>query len=263
MKRLFFYSLVTVLLVIFVAGNSTAQDFKGGVVKYQQINKYNFKTIFGEFKDRTAQEWVESLPTEHKNGQVLYFTEEKSLYEEDPSENAALPRKLQEAIMKANYFKPPGPELKKVYYDFGKNERTKQVEFMTRNFLVSDLIARKAWKLTNKKIKVQNYTCLGAELKKGRTEIIAWYTSEIPVSSGPDLFFGLPGLILAVEINGETAYLATSINLNPPKDGELSKPDNGKRVTQEEFDIILAKKIKEFNETKKSKVKKVNNKIKK
>lgn len=261
MIRSFFYPFVIVLLIICAAGNVSAQDLKGGVVKYLQIKKYNWESTFGEFRDRKAQEWVASLPKEKKMGQVLYFTEENSLYEEDPSENAPLPKKLQAGIMKAAYFKPPGPELKKVYCDFVKNERTRQIEFMTRNFIVSDLIDRQAWKLTNKKIKLQDYICFGAELKKGDDKITAWFTSEIPVSAGPGEYCGLPGLILAVEVNGETAIMAKSVELNPPKDGELSRPDTGKFVTQNEFDKIIAKKIKEYNEMKKSPGKKENNKI--
>ena len=254
MKRSFFYSFV-VLLLIFASGNSTAQDFKGGVVKYQQTTKYNWGSIFNAkgAAGSKVNAWIASLPKESKRLKILYFTEENALYKEDPAEGEeVLSKKLHKGLEKANYMRPPQAEIKKVFYDFGKGERTKQVEFMTRNFLVSDLFSRKAWKLTNKKIKVQDYICLGAELKNGDDKITAWFTSEIPVSTGPDEFFGLPGLILAVEINGETAYLATSIDLTPPKDGELSKPGNGKKVTQEEFDKIVALKIKENSEMKKS-----------
>jgi GLPGLI family protein len=248
MKRL-----IIVLFIIFAAGNVFTQDFKGGVVKYQYIKKYNWKSTFGEFKDREAQEWVTSLPRERQMSQVLYFAEEKSLFKEDPSDITPLPKKLQAAIMKSAYVQPPNPELKKVYCDFGKNKITRQMEFMTRNFLVTDQIDRLAWKLTNKKIKVQDYICLSSELKKGDDKITAWFTSEIPVSAGPGEFYGLPGLILAVEVNGETIFLAKSVELNPPKNGELSKPDDGKKVTSKEFDKIIAMKIKEYNEMQKAK----------
>lgn len=90
---------------------------------------------------------------------------------------------------------------------------------------------------------------MAAQLKRDDQTITAWFTSEIPFSTGPDEFFGLPGLILAVEINGETAFLATSIDLTPPEEGVLSKPDKGKKVTQEEFNKIIEDKIKEFKET--------------
>jgi len=244
---------IFVLFITFAAVNVLAQDFKGGKVKYQHIKKYDWKSTFGKFKGRDVQNWIASIPKERKTSQILYFTGEKSLFEEDPSDIAGIPKKLQIALMKADYVKPPSPELKKVYCDFEKNEITRQREFMTRNFLVSDQIDRLAWKLTNKKIKVQDFICSGAELNKGDDKITAWFTSEIPVSAGPGEVYGLPGLILAVEINGETVFLAKSVELTPPKDGELYKPDDGKKVTPKEFDKIIAMKIKEYNEMKKAK----------
>jgi len=251
MKTPFFYPFVVALMLITAAGNLAAQDIKGGVVKYRQTTKYNFETIFNPEGDADARtkEWLATLPKENEQVKVLYFTDKTALYEEDPTEKEAPARGLQRALMGAAMSKPPQPELEKVFYDFQKNEITRQVMFMTRNFLVSDPIKKKNWKLSNKRIKVLNYSCLGAELKKGDDTVTAWFTPEIPISTGPDEFFGLPGLILAIEINGEFAFIATSIELTPPKTGVLSKPDNGKKVTQEEFNKIIEDKIKEFKET--------------
>jgi len=256
-------------LLITAAGNLSAQDFKGGVVKYQQIRKYDFATIFdaGGDAEPFVKEWIASLPTSSNHVKVLYFTEANALYEEDPAEKAVLNERLQVALEKANYVKPPGAELKKVYYNFGKNERTQQVMFMTRNFLVSGPITNKTWKLVNKRIKVLNYICMGAEMKKGDNTITAWFTPEIPVSAGPGEFFGLPGLILAVEINGEYAFLAASVDLTPPEESVFAQPVKGKKVTQEEFGKIMEDKIKEYKEIlgnkRKKNIKKTNANIKK
>lgn len=251
MKAIFFYRLVIVVLLIAVAGNLTAQDFKGGVVTYQQTTKYDFAKIFGidlNVGGRRA-DWIASLPKEHKKVQVLYFTPERALYEEDPHANEGIPQRLQGALARAEYVRPPQTELKKVYYDFGINETVRQIEFMTRHFLITGSIEKQAWKLTNRKIKIQDYICLSAELKQGEDLITVWFTSEIPVSAGPGEFSGLPGLILAVDINGETAFMATSVELTPPQDGAMSKPDKGKKVIQEEFDKTVAEKEKEWKET--------------
>lgn len=250
MKTRSFYSFAIALLLIAAAGSLAAQGFEGGVVTYQQTTKYDFETMFAPYMDNPkTKEWIASLPKEGKKAKVLYFTEEEALYEEDPTEDEALPRRLQGALARAEYFKPPKPELEKVFYDFRKNEMTRQVEFMTRDFLISAPIKKRAWKLTNKRVEILDYICLGAELKKGDDMITAMFTSEIPISAGPDEFFGLPGLILAIEINGETAFIATSIDLTPPKEGVLSRPDKGKKVIQEEFSKIVEEKVKEFNET--------------
>lgn len=245
-----FYSFAVALLLVVAAGSLAAQGFEGGVVKYQQTTRYDFETVFAPYMDDPrAKEWVASLPKESKRAKVLYFAGKNALYEKDPAVEEALSRELQGALARAEHLKPPNPELERVYYDFGKNEITRQMAFMTRDFLVESEIEGKAWKFTNKKIKVLDYVCMGAELKKGDAVITAWFTPEIPVSAGPDEFFGLPGLILVIEVNGETAFIATSIDLTPPEEGVLSKPDEGKKVTQEEFDKIVEEKMKEFAET--------------
>ena len=250
MKRSFLYLFLIASMLIIATGDLVAQDFEGGVVKYQQTTKYDWQKIFnpeGNARPGT-QQWLTSLPREIKKFHILSFTENAALYEEDPDENIVLSGNIREALGGARARKPPTPELKKVFYDFGKNEKTEQLEFMTRDFLISESIKSNAWKLTNKKIKVQNYVCQTAELKKGEDTITAMFSPEIPVSAGPDEYFGLPGLILAIEINGETAFMATSVNLTPPKKGALSKPDDGKKVTREELDKTIEEKVKEYKE---------------
>ena len=250
MRTPFFYPFAIVLLLIVAAGSLAAQGFEGGVVTYQQTTKYDFETVFAPYMDKPrVKDWIASLPRESTRKKLLHFTEENALYEEDPAAKEALSPELQGALARAEHFRPPSPELKRMYYDFGKKEKVEQIVFMTRDFLVESEIEGKAWKFTNKKIKVLDYVCMGAELKKGDAVITAWFTPEIPVSAGPNEFFGLPGLILVIEVNGETAFIATSIDLTPPEEGVLSKPDEGKKVTQEEFDKIVEEKMKEFKET--------------
>ncbi len=249
-KSTFFYRFVITVLLLVVASTAAAQDFKGGVVKYQQTTKYDFEKIFNVFGDRPrVKDWIASLPTEHQKVQMLSFTTERALYEEDVGANEAMSRELQGALTRAEYVRPPQTDLKKFYYDFGKNESIRQIEFMTRNFLITGSIEKQAWKLTSKQLKIQDYVCSAAEMTKGEDQVTAWFTSEIPVSIGPADFSGLPGLILAVEINGETVFMATSVDLTPPEDSAMPKPDTGKEVTQEEFDKTVAEKIKEWEET--------------
>ena len=75
-----------------------------------------------------------------------------------------------------------------------------------------------------------------------------FFSPEIPVSLGPSVFGGLPGLILAVERSGETAYVATSVKLSPPTEESMVKPNKGSKVTQEEFKAIQKEKEKEQKE---------------
>ena len=143
---------------------------------------------------------------------------------------------------------PPRPLVQKVYYDFKKKQKLEQVEYLTRTFLVSSEIEAVPWKLGNEKKKILDYTCMSASMTLDDQDIVAWFAPEIPVSLGPSIFGGLPGLILAVERNGETAYVATSVQFAPPAEESLVKPDKGSQVSVEEFAAIREEKEKEWEE---------------
>jgi GLPGLI family protein len=249
MKIHSFYRFMIIILLTTVTGNALSQDFKGGTVTYQQTTRYDFLSIFGTFNEPYADDWVASLPNENQSVKILHFTMEKALFQQDPGQIEIASPKLQQGLQKADYFRPPETLLLQVYSDFNQNEAVRQIEFMTRYFLISGPMEKRAWKLTNNMVKILDYACMGAEMKWGDDIITAYFTSEIPVSTGPAEYSGLPGLITAVEINGETVFMAISVDLTPPKDDALSEPDTGKKVTQAEFDEIIAEKVKEWEET--------------
>ena len=230
----------------------TAQDIQGGKITYEQIVNYNLE---GAFDDPRWDNYIADLPKTGKSIHLLSFTKDQAFYEEDLSQKDAMSKQLQGAIMKANYSKKPKAIVKKTWYSFEKNEHIEQREFMTRFFLVESEIERKAWKLTNKKKKVLDYVCLGADLEFGDEIITAWFTSEIPVSAGPGDYYGLPGLILGVEKNEEVFILATSIDLTPPDESTLNQLDKGQKVSPEKFDQIVIEKMEEYQKMMQSKSK--------
>lgn len=179
---------------------------------------------------------------------MLNFNSKEALFEEDDSEKEATPPGVQRAIMYESSLKPPTPVIQKVYFDFDKNQKLEQVEYLTRIFLVQSEIEAVPWKLGSEKKKILDYICMGATVTQDDQEIVAWFSPEIPVSLGPSVFGGLPGLILAVERNGETAYVATSVNLTPSAEESMVKPNKGSKVSQEEFEAIQKEKEKEQKE---------------
>ncbi|MXN91767.1 GLPGLI family protein [Flavobacterium sp. Sd200] len=77
--------------------------------------------------------------------------------------------------------------------------------------------------------------------------ITAWYTPDIPVSQGPENYWGLPGLILEVS-NGKTTVLCSKVVINSKEKTEVKIPSKGKKVTQVEYDEIVMKKMQEMQE---------------
>ena len=77
--------------------------------------------------------------------------------------------------------------------------------------------------------------------------ITAWYTPEIPINQGPEGYWGLPGLILEVN-DGKTTILCSKVVLNSKDKVEIKAPNNGKQVSQKEYDETVIKKMEEFRE---------------
>ncbi|OUR92624.1 ribonuclease Z [Flavobacteriales bacterium 34_180_T64] len=77
--------------------------------------------------------------------------------------------------------------------------------------------------------------------------ITAWYTPQIPVNQGPDVYWGLPGLIL--EINADrTTILCSKIVMNPDEKETIEALSKGKVVTRMEYNDIMKQKIEEMRE---------------
>jgi len=77
--------------------------------------------------------------------------------------------------------------------------------------------------------------------------VTAWYTPQIPVSTGPGEYHGLPGLILEVTAD-RTVMLCTKIVMNPQEKEEISRPEKGEVVTREAYNTIMKEKIEEMRE---------------
>jgi GLPGLI family protein len=244
MKKAFILS----ALILWILPGVKAQDL-AGTITYRQVIHYSFTKIKeAHGNDQQTSSWLASLPEEASAVQLLHFNTKKALFEEDDSESIPEDPRLQRAIMFEGMLSPPRPLVQKVYYDFEKKQKLEQVEYLTRIFLVNSEIDAVPWKLGSDKKKILDYTCMSATMTLDDQDIVAWFSPEIPVSLGPSIFSGLPGLILAVERNGETAYVATSVQFVPPAEEALLKPDKGSQVSVEEFAAIQEEKEKEWEE---------------
>ncbi|WP_431137126.1 GLPGLI family protein [Psychroserpens mesophilus] len=77
--------------------------------------------------------------------------------------------------------------------------------------------------------------------------VTAWYTPQIPVSTGPGEYHGLPGLILEVQAD-RTVMLCTKIIMNPQEKEDITRPDKGEVVTREAYNTIMKEKIEEMRQ---------------
>ncbi len=142
-----------------------------------------------------------------------------------------------------------------VFHDFNKGRRVEQREMFDKKFIVEDSIRKLNWKLAGETQTILGHVCQKATAQRigkrmqmtmdngkmerkeidDTTAIIAWFTTDIPVSAGPDLQGQLPGLILALDMNdGRLVYKA--VEISPKTDlASIKEPTKGKKVTPDEF----------------------------
>ncbi len=84
----------------------------------------------------------------------------------------------------------------------------------SKSFDVSDSLIRPEWQISKDKKIILNYPCQKAIATVRGREYEAWFTDEIPLTSGPWKLWGLPGLILeAKSTDGEVIFKINSISM--------------------------------------------------
>ncbi|MEZ7944789.1 MAG: GLPGLI family protein [Flavobacteriaceae bacterium] len=167
-----------------------------------------------------------------------------------------------------------------IYKNLKDKEMIEDVEQFSKRFRIVEEMEFPQWEMSGETKQIGQYLCYKATMekvdrsidwggifsrrgsnakKKDSTKvnqtkeavktqtITAWYTPQIPVSAGPEGYWGLPGLIL--EINaGRTTMLCTEIIINPEDVVEIKKPSKGKEVSREEYDTMMKVKSEELRE---------------
>ncbi len=151
-----------------------------------------------------------------------------------------------------------------LYKNLAELNYVQEQDMMGKGYLIKDELKPAEWELSEETKKVGNYTVQKASFSRiidskrfstGMTEmenvkdtiqVIAWFAPEIPVSHGPENYFGLPGLILEVQSQGRT-FICEKIELNPSADPVvIEKPSKGKEITQAEFRTVQEEGMKQM-----------------
>ena len=157
-----------------------------------------------------------------------------------------------------------GSQDRVLYKNLADQTFQREEDMMGKEFLVKDTLETAEWELTGESKKIGNYTAQKATYTRvidsqrfstGMTEmenvkdtitVTAWFTPEIPVSHGPENYFGLPGLILEVQNQGRT-LICEKIELNPSADPvKIEQPKRGKVVNREEFRAMQEESMKQM-----------------
>lgn len=254
---------------IFISFGLNAQDFLGKAEYFsKRVLSKKIEKVQIDDKNETNPEFEKAFQDAMKKATekkyLLTFNKVECLYEEQQA--LGKPEKPSSGMVISVSISGGG----KKYLNLKDKKSRVQDEIFDKEFLIVEPLEKLDWKLVNETKKIGDYSCFKAELiipvsERQRKEyeeflkkeevkpalfkmeepkdkvVIAWYAPEIPISFGPNNYWGLPGLIL--EINEEnTIILCSKVILTNKEKSKIKVPNTGEKVTQKKFDEIEKKK---------------------
>lgn len=119
-----------------------------------------------------------------------------------------------------------------VVQDFEQHKLSAQKEIFEKNYIINDSLPRYQWKIHDDVREIAGYQCRKATtVIHDSVVVVAYYTDQILVSSGPESFGGLPGMILGLAIPRlYTTWFATSVTDVELSEKEIKPMKKGKYV---------------------------------
>ncbi|MCU0321816.1 MAG: GLPGLI family protein [Chitinophagaceae bacterium] len=231
-----------VFFSLFIATQAQQVFVSAGKIEFEkQVNLH--KELDAE-NDGQEDIWTQNLKKNLPKSQLtyynLFFNESQSIYKSG--------REVEQGIQKIPEWMSDRSTENITYKDFSQNKTTILKSVFESTFLIEDSIRHIDWRITS-----DTRTIAGIECRKAIGKImdsiyvIAFYTDLITLSSGPESFAGLPGMILGVAIPRiNTTWFATKIELITITDAMLLPPKKGKKSSFNDLQQQLEKSIKDW-----------------
>lgn len=269
------FSLICLLLISITAFSQSIS----GQAFYESKTTVDMDGFGGqEMTEEMKKMVMESMKSMLEKTYILTFSGKESIYKEEEKLEAGMNPGFR--MMMSSF--SAGAQ----YKNLDTKQMLEEREFFGKQFLVSDTIASLDWQLEKESKQIGQYVAFKAtavkkidandlsmarqkktEKKEGEavndsidkndpwsrieipTEVLvtAWYTPMIPVSNGPAEYTGLPGLILELNVH-RTTILCSKIIMNPKEAEKIAPPTTGKKVTRQEFNLIVKEKTEEMRE---------------
>ena len=250
------------LLLFFGIGlqASFAQGFMGRAY-YKSSSKISISMDSTKMAPEQMAQIQASLKKQMEQNYVLSFNQTESTWKKEESLGGG---PATASSGGAVFMVASSGEGSTLYKNIADQTYLEDHEMMEKAYLVKDNLTPEEWELSGETKKVGNYTAQKASFTKivdsmrfstGMTEmenvkdtlqVTVWFTTEIPVSHGPENYFGLPGLILEVQNQGRT-LICEKIELNPSADPVvIERPSKGKEITLAEFKKIQEEGMKQM-----------------
>jgi GLPGLI family protein len=232
---------------------------KEGKVTYERVSVFEARFNINGAEQVMPQTRNDNFELHFANNQSLWKAVEKD-NEEDAMSHDGGGVQVRMIVAGANDV---------LYTNFDTKKKTERKELFDKTFIVDDSVSALKWKMAGETKTILNHTCMKATttqirqttrmtMDNGKMErkdvsdtslVVAWFTSEIPVSAGPAEYQGqLPGLILEMDVNnGKQTFKAVAIT-DKPEVAAIKEPTGKKHYTPDEFKKEREKMMKEMQQ---------------
>ena len=228
------------LFSVFAFSYSNAQTvfLTSGKVEYERkVNQYKAFTDDEEGENSWVEEMKKSIPRFVSDVYVLHFASTKCSY------------KLKAENTDNKYMWGAKPsETDNTIQDLENNKISIQRDVYEQTYLIQDSTRKFEWKITGETREIAGFECKKAVTKIcDSVYVVAFYTDQIMVSSGPESFGGLPGLILGLAVPRiATTWFATKVEITEPTQQELNIKQKGKKVNWKTLNTDMVKALKDW-----------------
>lgn len=207
--------------------NVQAQFTMAGKIEYER--KVN---IYAQMAEMDNNEWFEKLKAQIPKFSSSYFDllfdTVRTLYK--PGREVE-----QNGLLKMF---GGGPAMENIVYTDLRTEKvTAAKKVYEQKFLVQDTMRKMDWVIKDEIRTIADFKCRKAVGRMcDSVYVVAFYTDDIAVNGGPEMFSGLPGMILEIAIPRlHTTWVAEKVDLGVPKDTEFVIPEKGKKVNEQQL----------------------------
>lgn len=211
---------ILILMLLISITTSAQQLVLQGTITYER--KENMHKMFeGEEDNSWAEAMKKTLPKYRVDVFGLTFNPHQSVYQIAQEH---------EGMGATNFWRVAYKNT--VQTDFDKQRIVDEKNVYERDYLITDSLPHYHWKLTGEYREIAGYNCRKAStIIMDSVYVIAFYTDAIPVSGGPELFNGLPGMIMGIVIpRMHTTFFATKVETQIPDRNEFAiRPTKGSK----------------------------------
>ena len=126
------------------------------------------------------------------------------------------------------------------YRNHNTNKEIAYKDFLGKEFLIETELQAEQWTITDSTKMIQGYLCQKAFSHDGKNETVVWFCANLPIKDGM-IYTGLEGLVLELQSDKLNIF---AIEISDDADCKIEIPTKGKKISKDEFDKMVEKRMK-------------------